>query len=198
MAEAHNTKRRQGPRKGDLREKAILDAAEDLLGRESVELLTVEAIANGAGISRAALYFYFGSKLEVLAALVGRTVDAMTAQADVAQAADASVEEVVRASVRHTADLWREHSVVMRAAVDLTPTTPAIRTLWTGTVSRYAAAMTEVLTRADVPDPALAEALCWMTERAFYWASVNGDNLDRTAETCAQIWCATVRGSIDV
>lgn len=198
MAEARNTKRRQGPRKGDLREKAILDAAEDLIGRESVELLTVEAIANGAGISRAALYFYFGSKLEVLTALVGRTVEAMTAQADVAQAADASVEDVVRTSVRHTADLWREHGVVMRAAVDLTPTTPAIHTLWTGTVNRYATAMTEVLTRAGVPDPALAEALCWMTERALYWASVNSDDLDRTAETCAQIWCATIRGNTDV
>ncbi|GAA1559864.1 TetR/AcrR family transcriptional regulator [Kribbella lupini] len=195
MTEARGTKRRQGPRKGDLREKAILDAAEDLLGRESVELMTVESIAKGAGISRAALYFYFGSKLEVLTALVGRTVDAMTAQADVAQAADASVEDVVRASVRHTANSWREHGLVMRAAVDLTPTTPAIRALWTGTVNRYATAMTEVLTRAGVADPALAEALCWMTERTFYWASVNGDDLDRTAETCAQIWCATLRGN---
>ena len=104
----------------------------------------------------------------------------------------------VRASVRHTADLWREHGLVMRAAVDLSPVTPAIRALWTGTVTRYAAAMTEVLTRAGVPDPAVAEALCWMTERTFYWATVNGDDLDRTAEICARIWCATIRGNIDV
>ena len=100
--------------------------------------------------------------------------------------------------MRHTADLWREHGLVMRAAVDLSPVTPAIRALWTGTVTRYAAAMTEVLTRAGAPDPAVAEALCWMTERTFYWATVNGDDLDRTAEICARIWCATIRGNIDV
>ncbi|ONI74080.1 hypothetical protein BWI15_11960 [Kribbella sp. ALI-6-A] len=195
MTAATSGKRRQGPRKGDLREKAILDAAEELLGREGVELMTVESIAKGAGISRASLYFYFGSKLEVLTALVGRTVDALAAQAEVAEAADESVEDVVRASVRHTANSWREHGLVMRAAVDLTPVTPAIRGLWTGTVNRYAAAMTEVLARAGVPDPAVAEALCWMTERTFYWASVNGDDLDRTADICAQIWCATIRGN---
>jgi AcrR family transcriptional regulator len=194
MDEGTGRKRRQGPRKGDLREKAILDAAEELLGRESLELMTVESIAKGAGISRAALYFYFGSKLEVLTALVKRTVDAMAEQADVAQAADSSAKDVIRASVRHTADLWREHGVVMRAAVDLASAAPEIRALWTGTVTRYAVAMTEVLTRAGVPGPGPAEALCWMTERTFYWASVNGDDLDHTAEICAQIWCATIQG----
>ncbi|GAA1619092.1 TetR/AcrR family transcriptional regulator [Kribbella sancticallisti] len=198
MAAATSGKRRHGPRKGDLREKAILDAAEELLGRDGIELMTVESIANRAGISRAALYFYFGSKLDVLTALVKRTVDAMAEQADVAQAAESSADDVITASVRHTADLWREHGLVLRAAVDLASGAPEIRGLWTGTVTRYAAAMTEVLSRASRPDPAMAEALCWMTERTFYWASVNGDDLDRTAETCAQIWCATIRGTTDV
>ncbi|WP_307821929.1 TetR family transcriptional regulator [Streptomyces coffeae] len=49
--------RSDAPRKGDLREQALLDAAEALLEHTSLEELTVEAIAKGAGISRGSLYF---------------------------------------------------------------------------------------------------------------------------------------------
>ena len=41
-------KRRDTPSKGDLREQAILDAAEVLLEREHAEPMTVESIAKGA------------------------------------------------------------------------------------------------------------------------------------------------------
>src|ERR1700754_4407343 len=67
-------KRRNAPSKGDQRIRAILDAAEVLLERERAEPMTVESIARGAGILRGSLYFYFGSKQEVLVALVARTV----------------------------------------------------------------------------------------------------------------------------
>src|SRR4051812_6589403 len=59
---AARRRRREAPRKGDLREQAILDAAEALLESETLDTLTVEAIARGAGITRNALYFYFASK----------------------------------------------------------------------------------------------------------------------------------------
>ena len=192
------TRRRDTPRKGDLREQAILDTAEELLGREHTEPMTVETIAKGAGISRASLYFYFGSKQEVLTALVARTVAVLTEDARAASAADGSSPgETVRDAVLLTAKMWREHGRVMRAAVDLAPAVPEIGELWDGTVARYAEAMTRVLARAGVPEnegpagaAALAHTLCWMTERAFYRASRTGDPaaIDAAAETCAEIW----------
>ncbi|CAM3637575.1 TetR/AcrR family transcriptional regulator [Kibdelosporangium persicum] len=202
---ATTRKRRDTPRKGDLREQAILDTAEALLDHEHVEPMTVETIAKGAGISRASLYFYFGSKQEVLTALVARTVavlveDARAASDDV----DSPPLETVRGAVRLTEKMWREHGRVMRAAVDFSPSVPEIERLWNDTVAVYIDAMTKVLVRAGVSDgpgptgaAALAHTLCWMTERAFYLASQNGDEQDLHAAgtTCAEIWCRTVTGA---
>ena len=192
---ATTRKRRDAPRKGDLREQAILDTAEVLLEREHIEPMTVETIAKGAGISRASLYFYFGSKQDVLTALVARTVAVLGEDARTASVAtDSPPAETARAAVLLTAKMWREHGPVMRAAVELSPTVPEIARLWNGTVDRYAEAMTTVLRRAGLrgDEPAaLARALCWMTERVLYHASRTGD-LDAAAETCAEIWRRTI------
>ncbi|MDT8913435.1 TetR/AcrR family transcriptional regulator [Amycolatopsis sp. PS_44_ISF1] len=189
-------RRRSAPTKGDRREQAILDAAEALLEHEREEPMTVETIAKGAGISRASLYFYFGSKHEVLAALVARTVavlreDALGAADDTASSPAATVTE----AVRRTAKQWSEHGPVMRAAVDFSATVPEIDELWQGTLASYAEAMTRVLVRGGVPGDqgpagaaAVARGLCWMTERMFYWASARPIELRAATETCTQIW----------
>jgi AcrR family transcriptional regulator len=197
--------RREGPRKGDLRERAILDAAEALLEEQGVDPLTVEAIARGAGISRASLYFYFGSKQEVLSALVGRTV-ALVAD-DARQAAEDErpdpAESVARA-VRRTEGHWRTHGRVMRAAVELSPSVSEIRELWSGTVAAYATAMAAVLVRGGVADgrgatgaAALSRTLCWMQERTFYLASGEPDApraLRRATATSTEIWLRVLAG----
>lgn len=191
--------RREGPRKGDLRERAILDAAEALLEDQGVDPLTVEAIARGAGISRASLYFYFGSKQDVLRALVARTVALVAADARQAAADDdADPAESIRHAVRRTEGHWREHGRVMRAAVELSPSVPEIDALWSGTVTDYAAAMAAVLIRGGVADgrgatgaPALASTLCWMQERNFYLAAGEPDAakaLRRATATSTEVW----------
>jgi AcrR family transcriptional regulator len=197
-------RRRDAPRKGDLRERAILDTAEALLEHEPVEAITVEAIARGAGISRAALYFYFGSKQEVLAALVARTLAALEADARVAAraaAADAPPVAVVAAAVRGTAAQWRDHGRVMRVAVENAAAIPEVGRLWNATMARSIEAMTGVLIRAGLPEgdapdgaAALAQALCWMTERRLYVASAHGGAaaLDAAARSCTEVWTAVI------
>ncbi|MGJ5691915.1 helix-turn-helix domain-containing protein, partial [Streptomyces pratensis] len=64
--------RRTTERKGDVRERAILDTCEALLAHKGYDAMTVGDVAQGAGITRGALYFYFGSKQEVVTALVAR------------------------------------------------------------------------------------------------------------------------------
>jgi len=182
-------------RKGDLREQQILEAAEEMLSTVGYAEMTVAGIAEAAGITRGALYFYFGSKQDVLTALVARTVAVLGEDARTASVAtDSPPAETARAAVLLTAKMWREHGPVMRAAVELSPTVPEIARLWNGTVDRYAEAMTAVLRRAGLrgDEPAaLARALCWMTERVLYHASRTGD-LDAAAETCAEIWRRTI------
>ncbi|MFN6548336.1 TetR/AcrR family transcriptional regulator [Mycolicibacterium nivoides] len=190
-------------RKGDARERQILDAAENLLSASSYGELTVADIAEAAGITRSALYFYFGSKQEVLTALVARTVQHL--QDDVQSLRDTpgsargtteTVENTIDMALESTVQLWRRHGPVMRMAVDLATAVPDIDQLWAGTAEVSIEVITDVLCRGGVPlgagagdAPALARALCWMIERSFYQASkTSTEALDDAKQTCQAVW----------
>lgn len=190
--------RRTAPavRKGDLRERQILDAAESLLATRGYAEMTVGEIAETAGITRGALYFYFASKQDVLTALVARTVQALQDKSGAALVDAAPIQEVIATALNRTVALWREHGVVMRAAVDLSSTVPEIDQLWTSTADVFAEAISAVLVRGGVPPgagtddaPALGRTLCWMIERSFYQASkVSDDGLEDAKQTCQTVW----------
>ena len=192
-------RRKEAPRKGDLRERAILDAAEALLERGGLGRLTVAQMAKGAGISRASLYFYFGSKQEVLTALVDRTMAVLREDvALVAAEADVPPKETIERVIRRVEKQWLAHRVVMRAAVENGPLIPAVKDLWDGTIHSYIDPLAKLLIRAGVADGkgatgarAMATALCWMGERNFYIAST-GDRpeaeIRRTSQTVIALW----------
>jgi AcrR family transcriptional regulator len=191
------TRRRSGePRKGDLRETAILDAAEELLGTVGYDVMTIADIAERAGITRGALYFYFGSKQDVVTALFARTVAVLHDKSRAATEDAASGAKAIDTALRRTEDLWREHGVVMRTAIDLAATVPELDALWQETADIFIGAIAAILEHMGVPagkrpdqSSALAEALCWMIERNFYQASrVSPARLARARQTCTEIW----------
>lgn len=191
----HSPSRRAAESKGDMRERAILDTCEVLLTDKGYDAMTVNDIAQGAGITRGALYFYFGSKQEAVTALVARTVEHLwersraTAEADEPRAA-------VATAMRRTVELWNDHGPVMRTAIDLSLGVPEIGRLWNHTADLFIAAITAVLERAGVEPgggpkqaSAMARALCWMIERNFYHASQESrESLQNTSDTCEHIW----------
>lgn len=184
-------------RKGDLREQQILDAAEQLLSTTGYADMTVAEIAESIGITRAALYFYFGSKQEVLTALVARTAQVLRDQAaGAARDETRPVDEAIGSALERTAELWRNHGPVMRMAVDLASTVPPIDELWSEAAEVSIDAIADVLRRAGVPSgtrpgdgPALARAVCWMIERTFYHASkASPDAIADAKQTCETVW----------
>ncbi|RFU88146.1 TetR/AcrR family transcriptional regulator [Streptomyces triticagri] len=190
--------RRAGERKGDLRERAILDTCETLLAEKGYDAMKVGDIAQGAGITRGALYFYFGSKQEVVAALVARTVEHLWERSRVA-AETTEPRQAITAAMRRTIELWAEHGLVMRTAIDLSLTVPEIGELWSHTADLFIDAIRAVLERAGVPAgdaphqaSAMARALCWMIERTFYHASQDSpEQLQQASATCEHIWMTT-------
>lgn len=192
---ATRTRRRTAPTKGDLRERAILDAAERQLESAGADGMTVATIAREAGITRGALYFYFGSKNEVLAALAERTVTTLRAEVDAVDAAAAAPGDAVRQGLEQTARMWREHGTVMRTAVELSPSVPAIDQAWRSAVVALTDTMRGVAERAGMPPGTAAEvvaALVWMTERVFYQAFIAGSSLDDAAATLSRVWLAAL------
>lgn len=184
------------PRKGDMREQAILDTAERLLGEQGYEAMTIADIARGAGITRGALYFYFGSKQDVITALVARTVDALREKSRAAADDAARGEHAIDEAMVRTEALWRQHGVVMRTAIDLASSVPEIDTLWNDTADIFVGAIAEILRHMASPshgathdNAAMARALCWMIERSFYQGSrISSAELTRARKACTEIW----------
>lgn len=196
MTTPRRRERPTSPRKGDLREEQLLDAAEELLATRGYVDTTIGDIAKAAGVTRSALYFYFASKQDVLIALVARTVQTLQRGSVGVLAGAGAVDDVFDAALEHTATQWRDHGVVMRAAVDFASTVPEVDRLWTDTAEAIAEAIAALLERGGAPSgdgpddaPALGRALCWMVERSFYRASrSSADELDRTRATCLSVW----------
>ncbi|WP_231985475.1 TetR/AcrR family transcriptional regulator [Mycobacterium sp. E796] len=184
-----------------MREQAILDVAERLLGEQGYEAMTIADIASGAGITRGALYFYFGSKQDVITALVARTVETLREKSRAAANDAALGEQAIDEAMARTEALWRQHGVVMRAAIDLASSVPEIDTLWTDTADIFIDAITEILrhmgstTREARHDTAaIARALCWMIERSFYQGSrISNAELTRARKACTEIWRRAAR-----
>lgn len=162
--------------------------------------MTVETIATAAGITRGALYFYFGSKNDVLAALVERTAAAVVA--DIEGAAESTPDdprEALRQGIDRTARSWAEHGAVMRVALELSPTVSKIDAGWQAALAATGRATRSALVRGGVPDNrgprgarAISAALVSMTERHFYLASKHGTSLTDTAQTLTHIWLAVL------
>lgn len=162
--------------------------------------MTVETIATAAGITRGALYFYFGSKNDVLAALVVRTAAAVVADIeDADQSAPADPREALRQGINRTAKSWAEHGAVMRAAVELSPVVPQIEACWQAALVAAGSATRPALVRAGMRDDdgphgarAISTALVLMTERYFYRASKHQTSLTDAAHTLTDIWLAVL------
>ncbi|WP_433286804.1 TetR/AcrR family transcriptional regulator [Pseudonocardia sp. CA-142604] len=196
MPDNHPARRRRTTeRKGDVRERAILDTCEALLAQKGYDAMAVGDIAQGAGITRGALYFYFGSKQEVVTALVARTVEHLWERSRVTAETD-DPRRAIAAAMQRTVELWNQHGLVMRTAIDLSLAVPEIGELWSHTADLFIAAITAVLERAGVaagtePEQAsaMARALCWMIERTFYHASQEArEKLQEASSTCEHIW----------
>jgi len=191
------------PRKGEVREQAILSAAEHLLGERGYDAMTISDIAAAAGITRGALYFYFGSKEDVLTALFAQTVHALREKSRDLAADAARGEAAIDAAMIRTEELWQQHGVVMRTAIDMSSAIPEIDALWSETADIFIAAIAEILRHSDATPAstsptdvtAIAQALCWMIERSFYQSSrISGEELARARVACTEVWQRVARG----
>jgi AcrR family transcriptional regulator len=196
--------RRRGPRKGDLKEQAILETAERLLAERPLDDIGIDELARGADISRPTFYFYFESKGAVLRALIDRITEEAYATAEWLGRTDMAPREAIQKSLEGTAKLWREHGPVLRAAVEAWGTVPELRLFWEQVIAGFVEASAEQIKRerragvAPNGGPsakALATALVWLNERCFYTASVGADPALSEREmigTLSTIWLRAI------
>src|SRR4051794_18651968 len=175
--------RRMRRARGDERERAILETAEELLRERPFHEVSVDDLARGAGISRPTFYFYFPSKDAVLLTLLDRVVaeaDA-TMRAAFGEAAAGPREGWQRAIAAYY-ETFRAHRPLTLAWAEARSTSAEVRELWAQvfeawvqlSASAIEAERTGGAAPAGVPARDLAVALTSMNERVLY-ATFSGD-----------------------
>lgn len=163
-------------------EQAIFAATEQLLSGTSLQDISVAAIIEAAGISRATFYFYFSSKFAVLTGLLATVMDEMFGVVSpfVQRDDDVRPEAALRRSLEAAIALWQRHRPALRAIHEHWNSTDELRSLWTRVVDRFTAAIATEIDRERavglVPEGtdslALAAALLWGTESVLYVAGL--------------------------
>lgn len=201
--------RRRGPRKGDLREAAIVDTLARLLGEQrTFSSLGVDELAQGAGISRSAFYFYFDSREAVLRALSDRVSRLVFDASDAwLNRTDHPPAEALRNAVAAYVDLWDEHGAVLRAILTSCAGDPELQAFWATAGERFVAAAAAQIKREREAGVALAgppsaidlaTVLCAMTERAAFGATQPGVTArarKHLTDTLATVWHRAIYGT---
>jgi len=172
------------PSKGELREQAILDAAERLLHTTSLADLTIDEIARGAGLSRPSLYFYFSDKERVFAALLDRSMQQIrTALLEWLSSPELPAIDGLRESYAQIAEIWRLHGPVLRAAVENRNSMPAVAAQWDEMFNQIMDVTAQLIARERAAGRAatghpdeheIARLLMYMSERSLYEMSLQG------------------------
>jgi AcrR family transcriptional regulator len=189
----------------------ILDACARLLATVPLHELSVADVIREAGVSRATFYFYFGSKYAVLAGLVARITQELTAAlaAPAEFGAQGSLEALVEARVRYGIELWRANRPVLHAMVESWQALPELRQLWLGVMEQLTDWIAEELVdrraagkRGQELARAEAAVLAWAMERCLYVAGLAVDQ-DLSGEAAAlpalkRMWVAALAGDTSV
>jgi TetR/AcrR family transcriptional regulator, ethionamide resistance regulator len=202
------TRRRPGgPRKGDRRREAIMEAVERLLRDRSIAELSVEEIAAAAGISRSGFYFYFESKYAALGEGLTTVWEEMALAADdFFGGSDEPPHAYVPRALTGVGELWERHEALLVGMFEASASDPGARTLWDAWLGRFNEAIAarieaeraEGRAVAGPPDAdVLARALLLMNERVFYDVRrrrLPASETARTVQALTRVWLTSIWG----
>jgi AcrR family transcriptional regulator len=171
------TRRRRALRmtRGDRQEQILLRGAEKLLHERPLSDLTMEAVAAEAGMSRSAVYFYFGSKAAIVDTLIERLSEEMFTPFP-QHPQDEGFAEYVERVLGQVFASWRRHRPVFQAAIELSISDADSRARWQAAMQRFTDTVAEAAERERAqgrltPEGDLrqcAAVLGWMVERSCY------------------------------
>jgi len=169
--------------------------------------VSIDHLAQGAGLSRSSFYFYFESKWQVLSALLSSlTEDIFVASSMIFDRPEGVPPEVaIEHAVSEVVAVWERHGHVFREVGDAAAAEPALQAQWDEILGRFidaAAAAIERDRSAGVaidgpPARSLAAALMWMGERnlgLMSMRSANAIRMEDMVETVTTVWLRTVFG----
>jgi TetR/AcrR family transcriptional regulator, ethionamide resistance regulator len=175
----------------------VLRAVNELLAEGAAYTdLDIGRIAQRAGISRTAFYFYFADKRDLLKRVTEEVIELLYAQADRWWSGTGEGPADLESVLRNAAALYRDHAPVLRAIVEVSGYDAEVGAFWRAVIGRFIDATTRRLEREWGPGPrsptpaATAYALSWMTERVYYEAlfTAGDDHWDGLLDAVVDVW----------
>ncbi|MGK2877457.1 MAG: TetR/AcrR family transcriptional regulator [Solirubrobacterales bacterium] len=174
-------------------EDSFILATEQLLAAGSPFAdLSVGRIAEHAGRTRTAFYFYFRDKRDLLATIVHRVASSLFDEAEVWWSG-ASDPQDLHVAMENVVRIYDEHGPVMGAVVEASTYDGEIRRLWHEIIDRFiTATQGRIVADGGTAEAARTKAylLVWMTERACYLRVVAPDDMsaDEMVEGLYEVW----------
>jgi AcrR family transcriptional regulator len=195
---------RRRPSRGEERRAALLAALRTLLDSRPLADVSVEDIAQDAGVTRSAFYFYFPTKAAAVAAILrGVFNDMIAATSDFFEREHGTPRERLRDSLSRGAAAWLKHGTLLVALLDAAGSDPDIRKVLDQWVDAYAELTAERIEAerksGRAPDGvdarSLARVLIGMNQRAFERDLRDGASerqVRRTVAALVDVWACTV------
>lgn len=101
----------------EFRERGILDGARHLVAQEGLEKLTIDRVAEEAGIAKGTVYLYYKTKDDLLRAVLGDIFDRLTARMREAIASADAFPDQLRAFIRAGFFELDAHQAFFRALI---------------------------------------------------------------------------------
>ena len=179
-------------------EGAFLEAAAALLAEQrSYAELSIGEIAQRAGKTRTAFYFYFHDKRELLMRLTEQVAATLYDEADRWWSGHGGPDDL-RVALTDILGTYREHGPLLRAVVEASTYDEQVGTFWREIVGRFiestrARLEAEGRCSGDAAE-ATAFVLVWMTERVCYQQVARGGKLDDNTlvDALADVWTRAV------
>jgi TetR/AcrR family transcriptional regulator, ethionamide resistance regulator len=180
-------------------ERRLLTATERLMQDEGLAFteLSVDRLANEAGISRATFYVYFEDKGQLLRLLARKVMDEISGAARRWwQIADRRDPNDLRAAIRSIVHTYRKHSVLMAAVVETASYDAAVAAEFDELIGEIRDSTREVIESGQeagavrsLPTTQVASALTWMVERVCHQMvrSASADDDELVIEALTQI-----------
>lgn len=121
---------RRVPQRSDQRRETLLDELETSLQERSFDDINLGEVAERAGVSRSAFYFYFENKAAAVAALMERMVDDTFFVTDVFTMADQTPESRVHIMLDGLFDTWERHRHMFAAMLEARGRSLPVREFW--------------------------------------------------------------------
>lgn len=195
-----STARRRGEVKARLQQAML-----ELIRTQPFGELRIESIAEAAGLSRSAFYFYYGDKYELLMEAAGEAAEALYGQADLWWHGEGEPAELIRRGLSGVAGLWAENRELLAIAVEVSTYEAQVRDFWRALVTRFVDATAAHIRReqgAGRIDAALdaagtAETLIWGAERSLYIFVATGDRSpEEIVESLTATWLRALYGEV--